>query len=287
MAKPSIGTRWVAKSGVGNIAIGSSYWGGHDLNNVYKSVDNGFSWVLTAAFGADYIHHDMTTNGSTFLLTSTAFLAPSRTWYSTDLINWGYEWWFGWVHYAATYYSPYFVIASSHYDAGVYDWYATYSTDCITWSYKALILNIPQRARGIKHNGSKFIIVGDGGLIFSSSDPSGTWVAGTNSDTNPLYSVYGDTTINIAVGENGTILTATDPTGTWTKRTSGTTNHLYSVNFVNGLYVCGGQLWNTILISKNGIDWIKINAPNANFYGNNAIAGTKGEICAGNIYSWD
>ena len=99
---------------------------------------------------------------------------------------------------------------------------------------------------------TKYIVVGDGGVILISPDGT-TWVSRSSGTTGSLYGVtYGNGTF-VTVGWDGTILTSSDGT-TWTSRTSGTSNSLRDVIYGNGTFVTVGES-GTLLTSSDGTTW--------------------------------
>ena len=146
-----------------------------------------------------------------------------------------------------------------------------YSSDHgTTWT--AAIINLGIDPVGdlqkVIYNGSIYVVVGDQGVILTSSDGI-TWNAATNNDTNPLWDVVWDATdaIFVTVGDNGVILKSTDSTGTvWQlAEDSGlTTNRLTSVAWsltngfiagASGLADDSGNYYNFILTSSNADRW--------------------------------
>lgn len=102
-------------------------------------------------------------------------------------------------------------------------------------------------------NGSgKFVAVGDGGVIHTSTDGV-TWDVGQRPVTSTLRKVIFANGQFVAVGDNSAI--AVSPDGnSWTSVNLGTTGTLYSVTYGNGVYAACGQ-YGLLLISTNGLDW--------------------------------
>jgi hypothetical protein len=96
-------------------------------------------------------------------------------------------------------------------------------------------------------HGVKTVVVGDSGIVLTSSDSCKTWNSQTSGTTNALWGIFclsddlnGRWLFYATVGEKGTILTSytntTYPTYSlpgvvWTPQTSGTTRNLYGVSW--------------------------------------------------------
>lgn len=108
------------------------------------------------------------------------------------------------------------------------------STDGITWTYQQVYPSYqPVQLRGAAWSGTKFVIVGDGGLIYASPDGA-TWTQYSSVDSTRLHSITWTGTQFVAVGDQigsgGPAKVVTSPDGmTWTLRTSNTTTILYGV----------------------------------------------------------
>lgn len=99
----------------------------------------------------------------------------------------------------------------------------------------------------------KFIVVGDGGSIYSSTDLA-TWTAGTSINTQNLNAIASNGSRVVAVGNAGTIEYSADGV-TWYVTTVPTTNNLYGVSYLaSGLWVAVGQ-GGTLLTSSDGSTW--------------------------------
>lgn len=108
----------------------------------------------------------------------------------------------------------------------------------------------------------EFIVVGNNGLIYKSSDNGSTWESKTSGTSNRLWeiSLFGD--LYIAVGISGTILTSNDGDSWVTRTASGVSEHLRGVAFGNSKYVIGG-FGGTVVTSSDGISWNKQSDPTA------------------------
>jgi hypothetical protein len=108
---------------------------------------------------------------------------------------------------------------------------------------------------GVAVWGTNFYVVGGGGTIYYSGDPtnSGSWTKAVAPTTNYLSGIDLFSNTLVVVGDVGTILTSTNGT-TWTKQTSPVTNWIYRVHGCGGALVAVGEK-GTILTSSNGVDW--------------------------------
>lgn len=107
---------------------------------------------------------------------------------------------------------------------------------------------------GITYGNNLYIAVGFGGTIVTSTDAI-TWTIRPTEITDNLLSIAHGANIYVAVGNAGTI--ATSPTGTtWTKRISNVADTLHGIVFANGLFVAVG-LNGAITTSPDGITWTK------------------------------
>lgn len=95
-----------------------------------------------------------------------------------------------------------------------------------------------------------YIVIGQGGIIYTSNDAADTWTLRASGVTKHLYSIFAAYISGwkfVIVGEDGTILTSSDGT-TWTPATNPDPdlNHLYKV-----LYNPGLGLW--MAVGENGV----------------------------------
>ncbi len=113
-----------------------------------------------------------------------------------------------------------------------------------------------------------YVVVGDGGAIFTSTDLV-TWTPATSGTGKALFSISLLNGSFVATGASGTgasgtLLTSTDGT-TWTSQTSNTPNALRGAAFrssPNGLYVVVGDA-GTIVTSADGTNWTATTLPGA------------------------
>lgn len=100
---------------------------------------------------------------------------------------------------------------------------------------------------------SKFVVVGDAGLVWTSPDGL-NWTVRTSGTTNNIYKVTYGAGLYVAVGYHGLILTSPDGI-TWTERKPAVGDSLTSVVY-NGsnLYVTAG-VNGRLLTSSNGTSW--------------------------------
>lgn len=104
---------------------------------------------------------------------------------------------------------------------------------------------------------SRFVAVGSGGTVITSTDGGATWVIRTTGSTANLNSVSFDPVRNqyVVVGDNGVILTSTNLT-TWVPQASGVTTNLHSITYNSAIigYIVVGD-GGTILSSLDGTGW--------------------------------
>jgi photosystem II stability/assembly factor-like uncharacterized protein len=101
----------------------------------------------------------------------------------------------------------------------------------------------------------RFIIAGDGGTPYSSTDGR-NWQAGNKL---PLYNVVDLAWGNgqyLAVGDGGRLATSSDGVN-WTSRTSGSGRHLASALWTGSQYIVTGQ-GGTLLSSRDGASWTSV-----------------------------
>ncbi len=106
--------------------------------------------------------------------------------------------------------------------------------------------------RSVTFGAGKFVAVGDGGVIHTSSDGA-VWDAGQRPVSSGLNQVVFINGQFIAVGNSGAVVTSSNGVN-WTARVSGVTNNLLAVTYGGGQYIaCGvaGQLAR----SADGISW--------------------------------
>ena len=131
------------------------------------------------------------------------------------------------------------------------------SSDCITWNY-----GFTDTFRGAANNGSLWVLVGDGGIIYNidTTDPqmATTPVATTSPTSNHLNDVVYSATDGqfVIVGDSGKVLTSSDGIA-WNTQTSGVSTNLNKILYdsTNDLYVAVGDT-GTLIISNNGSTWI-------------------------------
>ncbi len=99
----------------------------------------------------------------------------------------------------------------------------------------------------------KFVAVGNGGLIHTSTDGL-NWDAGRRPVTNTLFKVIFGNSQFLAVGTEGAILTSSNGYD-WQAQVSGTTNPLFAVAFGNGKFIAAGSA-GQLCVSSNGSSWM-------------------------------
>ncbi|MSR65763.1 MAG: hypothetical protein EXS24_00100 [Pedosphaera sp.] len=112
----------------------------------------------------------------------------------------------------------------------------------------------PPGLRSITFGDGKFVIVGDGGLILTSSGGANWATASCVTDEILTDVVWGRDSF-VAVGGNGTILSSSDGLA-WTKRFFQTNEVLNSVCYGDGLFLAAGR--QSMLVSSNGIQWAEL-----------------------------
>ena len=204
---------------------------------------------------------------------------------STDAVNWS-------VFSASPtdYLSSLIHVSGKFFATGATTIYS--SSDGIQWT--TLPLNIGGSLTAIAYGGNRFVAVGGGGLIITSTDaqnwtvvssgvPATTVLKGVAYGAGKfvvvtysggiLYSADGQTWSQgasgggfwdavtygssgfVAVGTSGVIWRSTDGL-TWVPSTSGTTLTLYGITFANNEYVAVGDN-GAVLTSQDGIQWAK------------------------------
>jgi len=117
----------------------------------------------------------------------------------------------------------------------------------------------------VAYGSGKFVVVGAGGTILTSSDGI-LWTARTSGTTKLLRGVIFAGGQFVAVGNEGTVLTSPDGIA-WTARFSGPpggsgtnlTQDLYGVAYSGSLCLVSGSL-GTIITSADGITWLTQNS---------------------------
>jgi predicted small lipoprotein YifL len=128
------------------------------------------------------------------------------------------------------------------------------SADGITWTVRTSGVTTDLYGVAVNPVGSRYLAVGAGGVILSSTDFGITWAAATSGSTATLTSAaLNSSGTFVVVGAGGVVLSSTDGT-TWTSRTSGTTNNLNAVRYLNGGFVAVGD-GGSVLTSADGVTW--------------------------------
>jgi hypothetical protein len=131
------------------------------------------------------------------------------------------------------------------------------SPDANTWTQRPTNLPSTMPLQGVAWGAGKFVAVGFGGNILTSSDGT-IWTPVLNPPNGPnLYSVAFATPLGvptfIAVGAGGTIKTSPDGQS-WTTQTSGTFADLRGVDWGGGKWLAVGT-GGAIRSSANGVNW--------------------------------
>ena len=123
------------------------------------------------------------------------------------------------------------------------------------YQYQFIPLSGLTNLRAAVRGPDRFIIAGDGGTPYSSTDGR-SWQAGSKL---PLYNVvdlvWGNG-LYVAVGDGGRLATSPDGVN-WTSRTSGISRHLASALWTGSQYLVTGQ-GGTLLTSRDGASWTAI-----------------------------
>ncbi|MEY2466818.1 MAG: hypothetical protein QOD03_1339 [Verrucomicrobiota bacterium] len=106
--------------------------------------------------------------------------------------------------------------------------------------------------RSVCFANGKFVAVGDGGVIHTSSDGT-AWDGGQRPVVSQLNKVIFAGGQFIAVGNHGNILTSSNGLN-WASQSSGTTDDLLAIAYGNGLYMACG-IGGRLVTSANGISW--------------------------------
>lgn len=108
--------------------------------------------------------------------------------------------------------------------------------------------------QGIETGNGLFVLCGDFGRIYTSSDGS-NWITRTTPTTNFLSSVTAFPGGWIAAGNRGALLRSGPDAAAWTSVTLGTTNWLYRVRWLGDQLLVLGQN-GAIYTSQNGTNWL-------------------------------
>ncbi|MFH2116073.1 MAG: carbohydrate-binding protein, partial [Spirochaetota bacterium] len=124
-----------------------------------------------------------------------------------------------------------------------------------SYEYQFIPLSGLTNLRAAVRGPDRFIIAGDGGTPYSSTDGR-SWQAGSKL---PLYNVVDLSWGNglyLAVGDGGRLATSNDGVS-WTSRTSGSSRHLVSALWTGSQYIVTGQD-GTLLTSRDGSSWTSV-----------------------------
>lgn len=98
-----------------------------------------------------------------------------------------------------------------------------------------------------------YLMVGDRGKIFRSSDTGKTWREVVSGTRLPLYSVrFPDSKNGWIAGKSGLILHTKDSGETWSHQITGTSNHLFSIDFTSDQQGCAVGDWGAVLVTEDG-----------------------------------
>lgn len=116
-----------------------------------------------------------------------------------------------------------------------------------------------RRLSGAAFGGSRFVVVGDAGVIRTSQDGGETWQARVSGTTSDLRGLAHGSAGFVAVGEDGRIVTSESGVS-WTAQEAVTMSSLNDIIFSDGSYTAVGGRWNVhgrarILTSADGASW--------------------------------
>ena len=101
-----------------------------------------------------------------------------------------------------------------------------------------------------------YVIVGDGGAVYSTDINGSNPTARTSGVTDNLHAVWGHTDgVVIAVGDDGTVIKSTDSGDTWSEIVSGTSEHLYGVATDGTTWVAVGANGTVGTSTDSGATW--------------------------------
>lgn len=131
---------------------------------------------------------------------------------------------------------------------------AAYSDDGATWT----TVTIPSRTSqmtDVAFGAGRFVVVGDGGQIFHSTDGA-TWTRADSPVTNFLRAIRFADGLFVATGDSGRILTSLDGI-TWSNRSVATANSLGSVARYQGAWQCLSATLEAFT-SVDGATWTRV-----------------------------
>ena len=130
------------------------------------------------------------------------------------------------------------------------------SSDTITWTVRlgsAAAVEARAVAYGNYRGNKTWVVVGSGGIIFSSTD-SNTWIQRTSPTANILNAASYGNNVFVAAGATGTLISSTDGF-TWVSRVSGFgVTPINALVFGNGVHVAAGD-GGRLSTSTDGITW--------------------------------
>lgn len=208
--------------------------GGDGTSNGYTYISystDGSTWTNLSTNTLGQYTKDIIWSGNQYLLSITQSNGTAYVYSSTDLTTWSARTTrtpaaqFNNVYYNSFAVSGTSVIAVGEtYDAqySKYVPYYAYSSNRGTnWTNGTIGPNggasaVNKRAKAIASNGSTWVMIGTGGMLYTSTNMS-TWTSQTSGTTADLYSIeYANG--NFVISGNGLVLTSTNAT-TWTNRT--------------------------------------------------------------------
>jgi len=127
-----------------------------------------------------------------------------------------------------------------------------YSTYFLSSSGPARASGTVSDLYGVTWTGSKWVAVGAAGTVVTSTDGF-TWIVQSSGTTAALRAVTWTGTRLVAVGDTGVVRTSTDGI-TWAGQTSGTTQTMFGITWTGSQVVAAGTT-GRIITSPDGITW--------------------------------
>ena len=129
----------------------------------------------------------------------------------------------------------------------------------LTWTTVPINTGLSQ-FWGIAAGAGRLVMVGDGGLIYSSADAGATWTAAASGVTSALRSVAFADDLFVAAGDSGRVLTSRDGSN-WTNRSLPVTSSFTGVARHKGAWIV--RSGTTIFSSPDGATWNRVTASGA------------------------
>jgi len=117
---------------------------------------------------------------------------------------------------------------------------------------------------GVAHNGGRYVVVGDSGLILYSTDGNFWDRVQSLASTRNFNSVTWTGRLFVAVGDNGTIFVSPHGQLNWQRVVPNITDHLYNIKYEYGVYVATNQA-GQLLFSLDLTYWTYRDTNQSNF----------------------